>query len=127
MRLTNHYLGPHSPPGTVRPLPVARPAAPKASRMTAAESRATWSLGNAWRYAKALASVAFRGEAPASVRLARAKACMGCPHRRTKPGSAEPIGWCGACGCGGGSRAALSRKITMPAATCPKGRWPNHP
>lgn len=92
--------------------------------MTAEEARPQWSFGNAWRYAKALASVAFRGRAGASVRIARAKACMGCPHLRTKADSDEPIGWCGACGCGGSNKAALSRKIGMPAATCPRSRWP---
>ncbi len=125
MRLTNHYIGPHSPPGTVRRQPSPSPAAQTVTpTLSAAEARTRWSLKNAWRYAKALASVAFRGATPPAVRIARVQACLACPERRSKSGSTEPIGWCGACGCGGSQRAALSRKIPMPAATCPRGKWP---
>jgi hypothetical protein len=92
--------------------------------MSTRESRARFTPGNAWRYLKAVASLAILGATPTSTRLARAKACLGCEHRRSRPGSAEPIGWCGACGCGSSDRSALSKKVQMPGATCPKGRWP---
>lgn len=123
MRLTNHYIGPHSPPGTVRPLPVIpRRSEPKV--MTAAEAKPRLTLRNAIAYVRAVAGLLVRGPVGLGTRLARSRACLACPHRRVRPGSSEPIGWCSACGCGGSARAALSRKIMMPTATCPKGRWP---
>jgi hypothetical protein len=119
---TNQYLSRHSPPGTLRrktePAGTRKPAV-----MTASESKARWTVRNAWRYAKALASVALRGETPFAVRLARTRACLSCPQLRSRTGTDEPIGWCAACGCGASPKAALSLKILMPGATCPKGRW----
>jgi hypothetical protein len=121
----NHYIGPHAPPGTVRRqrLPATPPATTPPPVMSASESRTRWTVRNAWRYAKALASVALRGETPVAVRLARTKACLSCPQLRIRPGTDETIGWCAACGCGSKPKAALSLKVLMPGATCPKGRW----
>ena len=56
----------------------------------------------------------------------RIEACRSCQHRleqidgKTDPGGQ---GFCGACNCGSNRRAALSVKVTMPHAKCPKGRW----
>jgi hypothetical protein len=52
----------------------------------------------------------------------RLKTCSECPKlsKSEKPGE---LGWCTACGCGTRARAELTIKATMPAATCPLGKW----
>lgn len=114
---TTHYISQWTPPGTLRPAASPPP-------MTEAERKPKRSLGNAWKFAKAVLSLAIVGGTPRAVRAKRAAACLRCPALRSKPGSGEPIGWCSACGCGDSPRAAMSRKVAMPKATCPKGRWP---
>lgn len=54
---------------------------------------------------------------------ARIAACLACEHRE----ASEPVGWCKRCGCGRSPAAELSRKATLPAATCPASRWPARP
>ena len=54
---------------------------------------------------------------------ARIAACQSCEF--LDPAPADPVGFCKACSCGRSFRAALTVKGRMPAATCPKGKWPN--
>lgn len=78
------------------------------------------------QYLKAEVSRAVRGPVTGDALAARVNACKACPHRKDALGNAtDPggIGFCDACGCGGRRRAALSIKATMPAATCPQGKW----
>jgi hypothetical protein len=53
----------------------------------------------------------------------RLEACSQCPDllRSANP---KEFGWCKSCGCGKGARAELSVKAKMPAATCPRNKWP---
>jgi hypothetical protein len=71
-------------------------------------------------YLKAEASLAIEGPVSDEVYLARLQACRGCEHRLEKSGGE----WCMKCGCGTRKRAELTIKASMPAATCPIGKWP---
>jgi len=84
-------------------------------------------LSNAASWIAAEASLITDGPVPAEVAEARAAECRGCDKLLQQTDPADPIGWCGACGCGTGARAALSVKTTMPAAKCPRGRWAVYP
>jgi hypothetical protein len=53
----------------------------------------------------------------------RLSACRNCPEL-DKSDNPEELGWCKACGCGKWKRAELTIKGSMPAATCPLGKWP---
>ena len=78
------------------------------------------------QYLKAEVSRVVQGPVTGDALTARIDACKACPHRKDAIGDAtDPggIGFCGACACGGRKRAALSIKATMPAATCPQGKW----
>jgi hypothetical protein len=78
-------------------------------------------ISQAIQYAKAEVSRVVLGPvAPERVK-ARLEACRGCEHRQVVEGKGE---FCGRCGCGQRSRAELTIKSRMPAATCPIGRWP---
>lgn len=81
------------------------------------------SLGNAVAWARAEASLALEGPVSPEILEARTAACRACPELATETEPRDAIGFCKACGCGTGARAALSVKLTMPASTCPKSRW----
>lgn len=76
-------------------------------------------LAKAVSWAKAEASRLIQGDVPEEQYQARLEACRTCQKLQ----AGEPVGWCGACGCGTRRRAELSVKARMPAATCPLGRW----
>ena len=71
------------------------------------------------QYVKAEVSQLVSGPVDDATFQKRIEACQTCKHLE----QAEPIGWCGACGCGHRPRAELSIKARMPAATCPEGKW----
>lgn len=81
-------------------------------------------LLNTLLWLKAEGSLLVQGPVEDDVAEIRAESCLCCPHRRQRRKAPDAIGWCGSCGCGGRDSARLSRKILMPAAKCPKGRWP---
>jgi hypothetical protein len=60
-------------------------------------------------------------EETVSLRLAE---CRQCPSLKPSPMEGE-VGWCSSCGCGQNPRAELTVKAKMPAATCPKNKWPS--
>ena len=72
------------------------------------------------QYGKSVISQMVSGKVDQSVYDQRKSACMGCDQRVNPNPNDESIGWCSACGCGLGSSAALSKKLWMPKATCPK-------
>ena len=78
-------------------------------------------LQNIKKYAAAESSLMMEGPVPPKVFLERKASCMSCVHRKEDP--ADEIGFCKACGCGRTKRAALTVKLTMPKASCPKDRW----
>lgn len=53
--------------------------------------------------------------------------CGSCSFRRPSP--RDPLGYCGACGCGAALRAMLTIKGRMPKAACPlvPSRWQDAP
>jgi len=55
---------------------------------------------------------------------ARLVSCLMCDARQPSKQFGHPVGFCGACGCGTGRFAELTIKANMPAAKCPKNRWP---
>lgn len=81
------------------------------------------SLGNAAAWIKAEASLALEGPVAPETLEVRTAACRACPELATDTEPKDSIGFCRACGCGTGARAALSVKLTMPAATCPRQKW----
>lgn len=81
------------------------------------------SLGNAVDWAAAEASLALGGPVPDEVHAMRLARCVKCPQLVNSDENPDAVGWCAACGCGTGARAALSVKLTMPAAKCPRGEW----
>jgi hypothetical protein len=81
------------------------------------------SLGNAVDWARAEASLALEGPVPEPVYLARLDKCVKCPQLVNSDENPDAVGWCAACGCGTKARAALSVKLTMPAARCPRQEW----
>lgn len=71
-------------------------------------------------YARAEISLLVSGPLdPAAVSL-RIAQCMDCTARVPS----DQVGYCSACGCPGWRRSELATKATMPAATCPRKRWP---
>jgi len=70
---------------------------------------------------RAEASLALEGPLAAEAVDARLSQCRSCPHLEPLP--APQVGWCQACGCPRSGRAELTVKATMPAASCPRGRW----
>lgn len=91
--------------------------------LTDAQPKAVVSLGNAASWLKAEASLVVDGPVSPEVFAVRRQACESCPELATDTDPKDDIGFCRACGCGTGARAALTVKLTMPAATCPKQRW----
>jgi len=88
-------------------------------------STLTGFIEKAKSWIKAEASVVTQGKLPDDQYEARIAACRACEHLDVR---AEPqVGFCKACGCGTGSRAELTVKGRMPAAKCPKGKWPALP
>lgn len=79
-------------------------------------------ISKAISYLKAEAS-AIISSIPDDEKVARLDACKNCEHLQKSDKEGE-LGWCKACGCGQNRRAELTIKATMPAATCPKGKWP---
>jgi len=77
-------------------------------------------LGKVKSYIEAEASLANEGALDDAQFGARMKLCLVCDELNL---SYDDVGHCGACGCGGGRRAALTVKGRMPRATCPKNKW----
>lgn len=92
-------------------------------RVDETQPQAVYSLENAVAWAKAEASLALQGPVSDEILAVRKAACASCPELATETDPKDEIGFCRACGCGTGARAALSVKLTMPAATCPRQRW----
>lgn len=76
-------------------------------------------IAKAASWIKAEASRVLEGDLPEDQYQARLKACRACPKLK----AGDPVGWCGACGCGTRRRAELSIKAKMPKATCPLKKW----
>lgn len=70
-------------------------------------------------YAKAELSRVVQGDLPPERVALRLAQCMDCPARVPS----ERVGYCSACRCPHWRRSELAVKATMPAATCPRGRW----
>lgn len=79
-------------------------------------------LKRAKSWMKAEASVVTQGQLPDDQYEARMAVCRGCEY--LDPREAPQVGFCKTCGCGTGVRAELTVKGRMPAATCPKNKWP---
>ena len=79
-------------------------------------------IGKARAYLAAEASLLIEGRVSPEFHAARVTVCRQCAHLVTD--ASDPVGFCGACGCGTRSRARLHEsKAWMPKATCPEGRW----
>lgn len=84
-------------------------------------------------WARAEAETKLLGSVPLPVIEARTRACLTggkgggpCPHLRQRHAAPDPIGFCGACGCGGLEKARLSRKVTMRGVSRPAPcLWPS--
>jgi hypothetical protein len=76
-------------------------------------------LAKAVSWVKAEASRVLEGDVPDNQYQERLKACRACPKLQ----AGNPVGWCGACGCGTRRRAELSIKAKMPRASCPLSKW----
>lgn len=72
-------------------------------------------------YFRAERSLAVEGPVLLEVYEARKGQCMACPKRQASP--RDEVGFCGSCGCGQRDRARLTVKLTMPAVSCPLGKW----
>jgi hypothetical protein len=75
---------------------------------------------SAW--ARAEASMMLHGPLADEPYEARIAVCRTCDQ--LDPRDAPQVGFCKACGCGVNARAELTVKGRMPAATCPRGKWP---
>lgn len=82
-------------------------------------------LRKAASWAAAEASLLTQGPLTDEQYEARIAACKACEHLEAS--DAPQVGFCKACGCGRNARAELTVKGRMPAATCPKLRWPAQP
>ena len=88
----------------------------------------TVSAANVAKYVNAKVSLAVYGAVADDIYAARVAACRACPALRTQQAIADAVGFCADCGCGVKADAALSVKLTMPNATCPRATWlPTHP
>jgi hypothetical protein len=104
-------------------IPEVLPSDPPMPSLSAPAGPSLWDKAKSWM--KAEASLIVDGaltEKPYSERIA---ACRACEH--LDPREAPRVGFCKACGCGTNARAELTVKGRMPAATCPKGKWPALP
>ena len=71
---------------------------------------------------RAEASMVISGKLSDADYGARIAACRACEHLSPLP---DPqVGFCTGCGCGKSPRAELTVKGRMPAAKCPKRKWP---
>lgn len=84
-------------------------------------SRGPGIVEQAASWLRAEASLAIDGPLEAEAVEARLAECRSCAHLDPRP--APQVGWCQACGCRQSGRAELTVKATMPAASCPRGRW----
>jgi hypothetical protein len=73
-------------------------------------------------WARAEASLMRQGPVSLPVLQERVRQCHDCPQRMPDP-SGQSLGWCNSCGCGTRQRATLDIKLTMPAVSCPLGKW----
>lgn len=79
-------------------------------------------IGKARSYLAAEVSLVVSGPVSAEEHARRVTVCRQCPS--LVPSEDDPVGYCGACGCGTRSRARLHEsKAWMPRATCPLGKW----
>lgn len=74
---------------------------------------------------KAETSLIMRGALSDEDYESRIAVCKSCDQLEAMPDPS--VGFCKACGCGKNPRAELTVKGRMPAATCPKGKWPALP
>jgi len=86
------------------------------------KSKQPWrdALRKAWQFLRAVGSWLFGPRLSRRKYELRIAECLQCPERRPS----NPVGYCNACGCGQHALAELSVKARMPAAKCPKNRWP---
>jgi hypothetical protein len=70
-------------------------------------------------YAKAEVSALVK-DVPLPQLQARMEACATCESREVDGGA----WYCNSCGCPKWNRSRLQAKWEMPAATCPRGKWP---
>ena len=83
---------------------------------------------NAKKAISAVVSLQMYGPVDSSVFEDRKAKCLACPALRTKQKIEDDIGFCSECGCGIAPHAALSVKLHMPKATCPRSSWlPTNP
>lgn len=82
-------------------------------------------LQKAASWAKAEMSQVINGPLPDEQYEARIATCRACDQ--LDAADAPLVGHCKSCGCGKAARAELTIKARMPAATCPKGKWPRQP
>lgn len=81
-------------------------------------------IQKAMSYANAESSQFLRGKVSDEVFEMRKSHCMSCPRRVDANRDVDPIGWCGACGCGTKNpRAGLSTKLWMPQIPCPMNKF----
>ena len=78
---------------------------------------------NVKKYLNAEASLHLYGPVPQEVFEERKAQCIACPKRMVTDKIPDEIGFCASCGCGISQRARLTVKLTMPASTCPLGKW----
>jgi hypothetical protein len=90
-------------------------------QFSVAGSRSPGIVEQAASWLRSEASLVLEGPLPADAVEARLAQCRSC--EKLEASQAPQVGWCKACGCGNNARAELTVKATMPAATCPLGRW----
>lgn len=84
---------------------------------------ATPSIANVGKYLSAEASLQLHGPVTDEVFEDRKRHCVECPSRVLSDKLPDEIGYCRSCGCGVSDRSRLTVKLTMPAASCPMGKW----
>jgi len=104
-------------------VPEVLPTDPPMPALVAPEEPSLWAKAKSWL--KAETSLIVDGALTQQPYEARIAACKACEH--LDPRDAPRVGFCKACGCGRNARAELTVKGRMPAATCPKGKWPALP
>jgi hypothetical protein len=80
-------------------------------------------ISMAYSLARALWSVVAQARLTDAQYEARIVSCLTCDALKPSHNINNPVGYCGACGCGNGRLAQLTIKANMPGATCPKNRW----
>lgn len=127
------YLGPHSTLPRSESIRTGRSSkaaerAQRGRRELPEVGKAVVDLESIAQYLKAKAMTGLLGHVSLPVIEARAMACVSggpeggpCPWLRQRHSKPDPIGFCGACKCGGREEAALSRKVEMRGLTLPQG------